>query len=92
MKKSFIAASFCIIAFILITFTAWITCKRGPTIAEVEAHFAELANGRAITVDSEQSDIGYFGVKIDGEEQFFVETSEQWVFPGSPYDWSRGTP
>lgn len=76
-------------AFILITLATWTTCKRGPTIAEVESHFAELANGRSITVDSEQGDIGYFGVKIDGEEQFFVETTEQWVFPGRSYDWSR---
>jgi hypothetical protein len=71
----------------VVLFLVWITCNRGPSESEIKSHYADEANGRKITIDSTQGDIGYFGIQIDGEEQFFIETFSQWVLPGAAYDW-----
>jgi hypothetical protein len=42
-----------------------------------------------VIIDNTQGDIGFIGIKIREEEQFFVEICEQWVFPGSKYRWER---
>ena len=67
---------------------AWMFCLRGPNAAEIRTHCSELSKGRSIAVDTKQSDIGYFEVRIEGEEPFFIEASPQWIFPGGAYDWS----
>ena len=76
-----IVAIFCLVAFL-----------RYPTEEEVRERFSGLDSVGSLSVDWVQADVGYFRITTEGaegSEEFFIETTPQWVFPWSSYGWNR---
>jgi hypothetical protein len=73
---------------LLSIFFIQIVFYRFPSEAEFIEHF-QPDSSTPVIIDNTQGDIGFFGIKIGEEEQFFVEICEQWIFPGSTYKWDH---
>ena len=60
-------------------------CKRYPNEKEIRDLFADESAGRTMVVDSDQGEIGLFGISIGDDEKFFLEAIPKWVFPWEDY-------
>jgi hypothetical protein len=64
---------------------------RYPTEGEIKQRFGK-SDSTEFVINSTQADIGYFGIRIGDQDEFFIETYKQWVWPGSKYNWSKSLP
>lgn len=79
--------------FLILLCLIWISgWKRFPTKEEVKATLSVKADEK-LTIDTDQSEVGLYWIKIEGEEglkqEYGIEVVEQWVFPWKQYDFSR---
>ena len=88
MKRStkilILATAVIVIASWIFTFS-FLLFKRYPSESEIRTQLAAEIAGRKVTIDTDQGEIGLFGIKIEGEEEYFIEAVEKWVSPWENY-------